>query len=208
MKAKKILLNSIPLLFVGWIMAYAAAPTGGYLPNATLDPDCAPNDTDCFVQIAPDLWSAWDNADGTVADESGSINYTEWNVGVGTTNPIATLDVIGGVGTWLVSRMISDVSTTSFLQFGQDPALDFASLGVVDWKLTLSGSGDPTLSSDITVDNNGNVGIGTTNPVWRLSVVGLVSWTNDLVAPGTLAGALCITTQGHVYIDTDGTCAN
>lgn len=31
-------------------LVYAAAPSGGYTPGATLDPDCAPGDTDCIVQ--------------------------------------------------------------------------------------------------------------------------------------------------------------
>lgn len=40
-------------------------------------------------------------------------------------------------------------------------------------------------------------------------ISGLPSGTDDTVAPsGTLAGAVCITTNGHLYIDTDGTCAN
>ncbi len=31
------------------IFVFAAAPTGGYLPAQTLNPNCAPGDTDCFV---------------------------------------------------------------------------------------------------------------------------------------------------------------
>jgi trimeric autotransporter adhesin len=53
-----------------------------------------------------------------------------------------------------------------------------------------------------------NVGIGTTAPGSRLSVVGLPSGTSDTVVTGSLAGAVCITDAGNMYIDTDGTCAN
>lgn len=35
-------------------MVYAAAPSGGYLPGTTSNPDCAPGDTDCFVQALVD----------------------------------------------------------------------------------------------------------------------------------------------------------
>jgi hypothetical protein len=31
------------------VFVFAAAPTGGYLPAQTLNPNCAPGDTDCFV---------------------------------------------------------------------------------------------------------------------------------------------------------------
>ena len=46
------LLNIVPLLLIGGAIAYAAAPSGGYLPGATNDPACAPGDTDCFVQAS------------------------------------------------------------------------------------------------------------------------------------------------------------
>lgn len=31
--------------------SYAAAPTGGYAPGETLEPDCAPNETDCHIKF-------------------------------------------------------------------------------------------------------------------------------------------------------------
>ncbi|MDB4984767.1 MAG: hypothetical protein JWM20_946 [Patescibacteria group bacterium] len=33
------------------LLVYAAAPSGGYAPGATLNPDCGPNDTDCAVNL-------------------------------------------------------------------------------------------------------------------------------------------------------------
>ena len=54
----------------------------------------------------------------------------------------------------------------------------------------------------------GNVGIGTTSPGSKLSVVGLPSGTTDAVVSGSLAGAVCITDAGNMYIDTNGTCSN
>ena len=60
----------------------------------------------------------------------------------------------------------------------------------------------------INVNRWGNVGIGVADPQSKLSVVGLPSGTTDAIVPGTLAGAVCITTSGNMYIDTDGTCAN
>lgn len=56
--------------------------------------------------------------------------------------------------------------------------------------------------------DSGNVGIGTTNPGSKLVVTDLPSGTSDDVVEGSLAGALCITTSGNLYVDTDGTCDN
>ena len=58
------------------------------------------------------------------------------------------------------------------------------------------------------ISDAGNVGIGTTSPTSKLAVAGLPSGTDDSVASGTLAGAVCITTTGNMYIDTDGICDN
>ena len=42
----------------------------------------------------------------------------------------------------------------------------------------------------------------------KMVVVGLPSGTNDSAVSWTLAGAVCITTSGNMYIDTDGSCVN
>lgn len=52
------------------------------------------------------------------------------------------------------------------------------------------------------------VAIGTETADSKLSVVGLPSGTTDAVTTGTLAGAVCITDAGNMYIDTDGVCGN
>lgn len=50
---KKILFVTLAIVSVigyGFVV-FAAAPTGGYTPGSTLNPDCAPGDTDCLVTL-------------------------------------------------------------------------------------------------------------------------------------------------------------
>ena len=162
MKTKKILLNAAPLLLIGGIMAYAAAPTGGYLPNATLDPDCAPNDTDCFVQIAvdEDPWFGVD--DNAVATDNTEDIYQLGRVSIGTSTIGQELDVLDD---WdgAAARFLS-VTGNPFIQFGQELATDFASIWVLDGRLSLSWQWSPVVNPHLSIDNAGNVGIGTTTP--------------------------------------------
>ena len=117
MKTKKLLLNALPLLFIGTAMLYAAAPSGGYLPGNTNDPACAPGDTDCFVQLPADSddqtlsLSGSDLAiqDGNSVDLSGlagmdvftqsgtTAYYNDGNVGIGILTPSVKLDIEGGL---------------------------------------------------------------------------------------------------------------
>ena len=43
------ILIMISLVGYGYL-AFAVAPTGGYVPAQTLNPACAPGDVNCFVQ--------------------------------------------------------------------------------------------------------------------------------------------------------------
>lgn len=92
MKFKKIILNFLPLLFLGGIVTYAAAPIGGYLPNMTLDPSCAPGETDCFVQIT--WWSPWYGTDNMQeATDNAEDMYVVGNVGIWEIDPSTKLHV-------------------------------------------------------------------------------------------------------------------
>ncbi len=87
------LLSTAAVIALMWASAFAAAPAWGYLPGATLDPDCAPSDTDCIVQ---NVWTESDPLRKFV-EGSGSLNavYTGWNVWIGVSDPQYRIDLWG-----------------------------------------------------------------------------------------------------------------
>ncbi|MDH5442594.1 MAG: hypothetical protein OEX08_03295, partial [Candidatus Nomurabacteria bacterium] len=73
------------LVILFTLVARAAAPSGGYAPGGTLDPDCAPGATDCIVD------------QGWLVDTTNNYVYnTTDSIGVGTTTPAVPLHLTSG----------------------------------------------------------------------------------------------------------------
>ena len=112
----------------------------------------------------------------TLVDGSGTANYiARWtpdtnslgtgvlyddgtNVGIGTTVPTAKLDVAGS----------ASLSGTLAFRGTTDPKIDVLNGENLGFRTSLNG--DAGLTERMTILNNGNVGIGTTNPVGKLEV--------------------------------------
>ncbi len=86
------------------------------------------------------------------------LEHDTGNVGIGTTSPTAKLDIAGSASS---SGTLAFRGTT-------DPKIDI--LNGENFGIRTSVGGDAGLTERLTVLNNGNVGVGTTNPGAKLSI--------------------------------------
>lgn len=142
------------------LMIYQTDNTPGFYYNAG-------------TPVSPDWQMVGSNAGaGSQWITSGSgIHYNNGNVGIGTDNPVSMLSVNSGIN---VDQSDSNEynSLASALTFGQNKRVGIASnrssSGNVQKGLDLYTGNQRRLS----IDSTGNVGIGTTTPLYRLHVSG------------------------------------
>ena len=114
----------------------------------------------------------------TLGNTSITKTVLQGKVGIGATSPTAKLDVAG------------DASTSGSLVFrGTSPAtIDVLNGDRLDFQTSVGG--DTGLTSKMTILNNGNVGINTTSPSYKLDVSGIIRSTAGLstfVKAGTIS---------------------
>ena len=130
---------------------------------------------------------------------------TSGNVGIGTSSPQQLLAV--GNGTDQVGAGVSGVISTIY--FGtptnQSGGIKLISYDRGTGSLNFIGNSVASLSTQMTLDNSGNVGIGTTNPVTKLSVVGDVGVSYGSSICFTNNGTTSYTANKAIYNYYDGT---
>jgi hypothetical protein len=140
-------------------------------------------------QLAPNI-GVW-NQSGT------NIFYNNGNVGIGTANPAGLLDVLGNVyvGTGANNQnyklVIRGPNAPYDYTSQQNLSFEFTGAGSSQVRAYRSGDyannldllttdGTDTLRPRVHLDSNGDVGIGTTNPVNSLEVAGTSQFDSDL----------------------------
>jgi len=163
------------------------------------------------------FFSPTNNTIGFTGAGTEVMRMTTTALGIGITSPTAKLHVVSTAATTPALSLVNAAGDgAEFLTFAGDRSWAFRQVGagsVAHLELAdLSGQ------KNFVINTTGNLGVGTTTPGSRLSVVGLHSGTTAANAAnptggaktttGNLAGAVCVTDTGDFYIDTDGTCSD
>jgi hypothetical protein len=140
--------------------------------------------------------SQWSNGAGT-------IHYTSGNVGIGRINPEYTLDVTGNArvtatsqntatgGVTLITLERPGVSGTTYPSYVDFNVHRYSQVSSDAWTqldLNLSNGQSVGRTNVMTLRGNGNVGIGTTAPGYKLDVVGSANFTANLLATNISGG--------------------
>jgi hypothetical protein len=103
------------------------------------------------------------------------------NVGIGTTSPSTKLQIqdLSNNPTLLINGSVG-FSTPILRLYANNPVIQYGNAGLLFQSVTDSSGGGNT--NRVIFDSNGNVGIGTTNPVTTLDIQGNVPSNNAVVA--------------------------
>ena len=147
------------------------------------------------TSYANDFWL--DNADGTLIYRNAASGTAgtaiTWNtrlkilnngnVGIGTTDPSALLDVYAvGTNSGIVAnfrRGINALNEYTFIKVGNSAPAYFGNMLLADDVAYISRAADPTGGNGLFVQGSGNVGIGTTAPSALLDVTGTGNYATD-----------------------------
>jgi hypothetical protein len=127
------------------------------------------------------------------------------NIGIGTTNPGCKLDIQGGAAQTL--RILDTRATGDAIialkEFNDNNGFDMAYIGATDDRFYIRGyNNSSTPRVDLAIDRiTSNVGIGMTNPKYKLDVAGTINASNILINGATVTANSMqwITSSSDVY---------
>ncbi|MEM4325859.1 MAG: hypothetical protein QXU40_00975 [Candidatus Pacearchaeota archaeon] len=119
---------------------------------------------------------------------SGGNAIFDGNVGIGTTSPGASLDIVSvsaGIDKGLRIRQTTDPNQRIRLWGSSTPDAGYLTFGDgTGWKFHFAKDSDSGATKFMTIQDNGNVGIGTTSPGYKLDIQGGNIRIGGLTAPG------------------------
>ncbi|MEX2564210.1 MAG: PQQ-binding-like beta-propeller repeat protein [Candidatus Paceibacterota bacterium] len=159
------------------VITQAAAPSGGYAPGATLDPDCSPGDADCTVAVGPDgATSTLQYNDGGVLGSIANFFYDSGtgNIGIGTSTPSSLFTVSGTIvanGIHATSTGFTFPDGTTQTTAASAGASSASSTGAIQYS---DGSGGFLADADnfFWDSSTSRLGVGTNTPSSTFEVVG------------------------------------
>lgn len=80
------------LLLIPFNFVLAAPLSGGYLPGASLDPDCTPGASDCTVNFSAEALSSTSIAGSLIFSDGDNDSN---RLGIGTNSPDSSLELVG-----------------------------------------------------------------------------------------------------------------
>lgn len=189
--------------FVAGMVVYNTAAAGS--GNAAVSPGFYYSDGAQWLQLQSTTNQPWYNAATQTAAQSNTQNiYQMGLVGINTMSPSTNLEVNGGAG----SHYYSVFQHTNNIVGNARANIPYYGLGFDSstYQTTLGGYGGIRFYSNAAsyanpdmLMNNGNLGIGTTNPTNTLHVVGSVRITG--LPTGTAASDSLVTTNGTGVIN-------
>lgn len=135
------------LLLAGVLVVSAAAPTGGYIPAQTLNPDCTPGSTDCFVKSLIPIGGST----GQVLTTDGS-GVLSWNTPSTIATSVPASGVTGAADVTAGSTKVTLAGTTV------GAVLKAFSVDVNEGNLSLQNIGGALSSTQLGAINIANIG--------------------------------------------------
>lgn len=186
--------NTVAFLNTGSVGVGLSNPTGKFVVNNALAGTGSAGDAIAGYanSVNSAIYGQQSNASGHAGYFSGRVAMMNGNVGIGTNVPARVLDInpASGNGT---ARIKSTALAVLEIDGVTSPSLEFRENGTLNGMLYWNSTSDylalTSASADTLALKNNNVGIGQTNPTYKLDVTGSTRIAGQITITGGSPGA-------------------